>query len=235
MAGAWVQDDTTVAQDGGSGVELTSKAFGANVTAGNLIAVMFGFGLSGTPTCSDGLGNTYTLKTNTYDATNEQSHAQFYAKNITGGACTVTADANSGSAGYLRLGIMEISGCDTTAPDDGGAAAVQAGGTATDHYSSGNIITTVTDFVFGSTQNIAEASPGTGTLTAGATPAYTIRETAGANVIGMETRASQAAATFDANFTRSVGHRSITGIMAFKETAGGASVRKDLLLLGVGQ
>src|SRR3990167_8088160 len=218
MPGAWVQDDTNVVDAGSTTI---AKAFGSNVTAGNLIAVVVGNEGDVTCTVADTLGNTYTQKTATYDASNGQKHFQFYAKDILGGACTVTATLSL-SKQYRRLGIMEISGCDTTAPDDGGAAQVQAGGTTTDYYSSVNIATTVTDFVFGDIQDISGSGA---TLTAGATPAYTLREVDANSVIGMESLASQAAATFDANFTRSTaGNRSTTGVMAFKEAAAGGSV-----------
>jgi len=215
MAGAWVQDDTNVADATSTTI---AKAFGSNVTATNLIAVVAGCGGNQDATCADSLTNTYTPKTATYDAANDQKHFQWYAKNIAGGPCTVTVTFNATSK-WRRLGIMEISGCDTAAPDDGGAAQVQAGNSAADYYSSGNIITTVTDFVFGGWQDIDGSGS---TLTAGATPAFILREADATKVIAMESRASQAAATFDANFTSNVGWRAITSIMAFKETAAGA-------------
>ena len=218
MPGAWVQDDSDLTQDNGGSFASVAKQFTNTTTSGNLVYVAAGCSGNVTPTCADTQGDTYVLKTNTYDVGQTQSHFQFYAKNITGGTKTVTVTWG-GNQAYNRLQIMEISGCDTSAPDDGGAAQRQAGGTTTDYYSSGNITTTATDFCVGSIQNLDEASPGSGTLTAGATPAYTLRETAGTNVVGMETLAGQAAATFDANFTRDTTLSCITAMMAFKEAA----------------
>jgi len=217
MAGAWVQGNSSFAHDDSGGpYASTGVTFGSNCTSGNLIVVAFGFGGSGTPTCADSQSNTYTRKTNTYDASYDQSHAQFFSANITGGANTVTV---SQSANYHRMAIGEVRGIQST-PDDGGAGQVQAGGTSTDYYSSGNITTTTTDYVIGTTQNIGEVHPGTGTLTAGATPAYTKREDAGTGIIAIEDASSLASGTFDANWTRNTAHRCISGIMAFKESTG---------------
>lgn len=116
---------------------------------------------------------------------------------------------------------MEVSGLEASASLEGSNAQAQAGATTTDYYSSGNITTANTSFVIGCSQNIAEATPGTGTITAGATPAYTLRENGGTGIIVTETLASQAAGTFDANFTRNTAHRCITAVMAFKEAAAG--------------
>lgn len=222
MAGAFVQDASNVAQDNATNNASVSQAFASNVVAGNLIVVSAACGGDTTASVTDSLGNTYTQKTSLYDATSSGKHFQFYAQNILGGACTVTVTWGV-AENYNRLQIMEISGLDTTAPDDGGAVQVQAGGTSTDFYSSTNITTTTTDFIFGCQTNVAEATPGTGTLIAGATPAYTLRGTAGTNIVGMETLASRVAGTFDANFTRNTAHRCITAVMAFKEVAAGAA------------
>ena len=221
MPGAWVQDDTNEDDSGASGTTI-AKAFGSNVTAANLIAVWGGWGtIDTTVTCADTQSNSYTQKTKTWDDTNGQGHVQFYAANITGGANTVTITFGD-SVTYRRIGVMEISGLQTASPDDGGALQVQAGGTTTDYYSSGNITTTVTDFCFGSWQDIGGSGA---TLTAGATPAFTLRQLNTSNIGAMETLASQAAATFDANFTASIGNRAFTGIMAFKEAAGGRTTK----------
>ncbi len=226
--GAFVQDDTLLVDDS-SEASTIAKAFGSNTTSGNAIYVAAGTsGSIGSPSCSDSQSNTYTLKTNTYDATNGQSHIQFYAQNITGGACTVTVNFVDIHA-YRRIYIGESSGGATTGLDAGGAAQVQAGSTGTDYYSSGDITTADAAFIWGAYQNINEAAVGTGTTTAGATPAYTIRENAGPSIMVGESIDSQAAGTFDANFTRSSGQRSITSIMAFKDAVGGGGTVTHLI------
>lgn len=220
MAGAHVQGVTNLTQDDG-GTYTTVAATLNSVAAGSHIVVNAGCGGSvASPTCSDGVA--YTLATNTYDATNGQTHLQFYKENSSSGNKTVTVTWGSAQS-YNRLAIMEVSGLEASASLEGSNAQAQAGATTTDYYSSGNITTANTSFVIGCSQNIAEATPGTGTITAGATPAYTLRENGGTGIIVTETLASQAAGTFDANFTRNTAHRCITAVMAFKEAAAGAA------------
>jgi len=235
MAGAFVQGAATAAQDDSGSYTTDAVAFGSNCTSGNLITIECGCGSTATPTASDSQSNTYTLQTNTYDATNNQSHFQFYAKNITGGANTVTVNWGALKS-YNRLIIGEHSGLDTTAPLDQAAAQAQAGGTSTDYYSSGNITTSNTCYCVAGLQNIDEAGSSTDTVTAGATPAYTKR-TDEAGILTTETAASLASGTFDANFTRNVSRRCITGVMAFKESAGGGgpTISVYASLTGAGQ
>jgi len=72
VASAWVQDETLVDDSSASTI---AKAFGTNVTAGNLILVAVGYDSDVTPTCTDSLGNTYTAYGKLWDATNVQGHA----------------------------------------------------------------------------------------------------------------------------------------------------------------
>ena len=117
----------------GTGDPATAT-FDSNVTAGNLIDVVCGWTSPGDEapgTCTDGLSNTYTEITNCRirDAGNGQSMGAFYAKNITGGACTVSVDF-PGSASNTHLTITEWSGGDTTAPLDQSTGQVQSGTSA---------------------------------------------------------------------------------------------------------
>src|ERR1700677_2099700 len=104
-----------------SSANSVSAVFGANVTAGNLIFVVlvdyspiFGFG---SPTISDTLGNAYTLIQDLNFA-GEQDVRCYYAKNILGGACTVTFTDTIGSPTdhAITLVCAEYSGLSTTAP-----------------------------------------------------------------------------------------------------------------------
>lgn len=111
-----------------------TAAFDSDVTAGNLIDVVCGWTSPGDEapgTCTDGLSNAYTEITNCRirDAGNGQSMGAFYAKNITGGACTVSVDF-PGSASNTHLTITEWSGGDTTAPLDQSTGQVQSGTSA---------------------------------------------------------------------------------------------------------
>jgi hypothetical protein len=110
----------------GNGAGPNAKAFGSNVTAGNLIVVATrGTSYTGAWTVSDNLGNTYT-EIGTGQATPAGNGCRlFYAKNITGGACTVSI----GAAGQNYRGEMiEISGLDTVSPLD---VTTKASGTST--------------------------------------------------------------------------------------------------------
>jgi len=116
MSIARVQGKTSA--PGGSGASI-GVAFDANVAAGNLIVVSAAWGtVDDTPTCADNLGNTYTAIDKAWNTTNNQGHCTFYAKNITGGASTVTVTFPGGAKSFRFLLLDEYSGADTTAPLD---------------------------------------------------------------------------------------------------------------------
>jgi hypothetical protein len=145
MAHAKVQSNKSAMAGGGS--TTIAQAFGSNVTAGNLIVVWVTWTTTETPsptapTCADGLGNTYTHLANCLklDDANDQAVAMFYAKNITGGACTPTVTF-SGSPTNRQIHVVEFSGADTAAPLGQSGGQYQASGTA---RSSGDV-TTVTN------------------------------------------------------------------------------------------
>jgi hypothetical protein len=112
-AAAFVQ----AASSYGAGASPQTKAFSSNVTAGNLIAVYYQ-NLNGTdisPTVTDTLGNTYTKAAFVKSVgVNPATGFLYYAKNILGGANTVSVTAGDGSDHGIH--IMEISGLDTTDP-----------------------------------------------------------------------------------------------------------------------
>jgi len=86
-----------------------AATFDSNVTAGNLIVVSFsGIIWSGTAgSMSDGLGNTYTFIGYCVQTGGEVSVASlYYAYNIAGGACTVTA-ANGKPALNKAITVVE--------------------------------------------------------------------------------------------------------------------------------
>lgn len=117
MSVAFVQG--TGVQSVGS-VASVSKAFASNVGSGNLIWVgaVSSADTLGTTVMSDGLSNSYTraVQVNGVSAGRGES-ASYYAKNITGGACTVTLTPTSSD--FVSIAIAEFSGCDTTSPLDG--------------------------------------------------------------------------------------------------------------------
>lgn len=139
MAIAHVQSNGTT-NDASS--TTIAQAFGTSPVSGNLILVALSWGNTSaeTPTVADSHSNTYTqIGSTLVDVPNGQCAAVFYAKNITGGANTVTATF-PGARDFRRIVIQEFSGASTTAPLDT-FAAVQANTTTTgtDGTVTGNI------------------------------------------------------------------------------------------------
>ena len=195
-----------------------TKLFPSNVTAGNLIVVGVGWGDSGTPpTCSvtDTLGNTFISINKIRDTNNKQSSEIFYAKNILGGADTITATF-SASANYRRLVVSEYSGADITVPLDGNNGRLEtAPGTGTDGCNSLTITPTANGALI---WGIGQETGGT-TLTTGTN--FTLRENAGTGEMMAESLIQSTAASIEATFTASINQDVITMVAAFKE-AGGA-------------
>jgi hypothetical protein len=125
------------AQIAGSGLYSVSQAFANPNTAGNLIIAFVRMSTTGqTVQVTDSLGNIYTdAVTQGQTADGHQTHI-FYARNIAGGANTVTAsfsDLNN----HPWLAIYEYSGLSASAPLDqtahaqGSTAAASSGLTPT--------------------------------------------------------------------------------------------------------
>jgi hypothetical protein len=90
-----------------------AAALPLSVTTGNLIVVVVAGGTQGITSVTDSQSNTYTSAVS--DAT-YSNIAIYYAKNVTGGTVTVTA--NMGGAGPAVIEVYEIYGADTSAPLD---------------------------------------------------------------------------------------------------------------------
>jgi hypothetical protein len=111
-----------------------ARAFGSNVTAGNLIVALVIAIYEGTGTVtvsvSDSLGNSYaeaaSAKRNVSSGGFTIMTSVWYAKNIAGGACTVTLAGVSNFDG-LTLAPVEVAGCDTASPEDGSNSATGTG------------------------------------------------------------------------------------------------------------
>lgn len=196
----------------------TTQAFASNVTAGNLIFVIVGWnGVATVSSVADGaLGNTYT-QTDAKQAWASADNVQgFYAKNINGGACTITVTLSVTSVSYLEVYQMEISGSDTTAPLD---AHNTSSGTGTDP-ASGNLVTgTANEIIVGYCTN----------RTAGA--GYTSDSTFDDNQL--EHKVVSSTGTYTATF---VGNGVSYGMVAatFKAAAAAAAAHA-LSALGVGK
>src|SRR3989304_5741609 len=224
VAGAWKFVQTRSTIDDVATSTTIAATFVANVTAGNLIVVHVGHeSASGTTvTVADTLSNTYTEVNSAFDSVNGQKGWMFYAKNITGGACTVTATI-SVTETARRVIIDEHSGLDTTAPLD--ASAVQyesAPGTGTDAVNSTAFTTNAAnDLVVGATQNTSQATPGSGVITEGTN--FKMRGSAGTSICKTESRNLASAGSVDATFTHSSAQAHITHGAAFKEASTGVT------------
>lgn len=132
MAIALVQQNVFEANSYATTIACT---FASDVTAGNLIDVSVRWNNEGTHEgvsgAADGLGNTYTniAGCNVGTDASARSMVVLYAKNITGGACTVTVTF-LGTRTSRLVTISEWSGLETTAPADQATGQVQSAVTA---------------------------------------------------------------------------------------------------------
>jgi len=117
--------------------QTSTTATYATEVVGNTNIVIVGWNSITTSITSlvDNAGNTYQIAA---PMTRGSSHSQaiYYAKNITGGAPTVTVTMSASTA-FIDMRIMEYSGLDTSTPFDVAASGIGGSGTAT----SGNLTT----------------------------------------------------------------------------------------------
>jgi hypothetical protein len=199
-----------------SSAATVAQAFVSNVTAGNLIAVkvrisQVGLASGVTITCADSLGNTYSSAV-IMPATgaNDSKTQWFYAKNITGGACTVTA--SHATAQRQSIEIFEISGLDTTSPLE---TTNTATGTST-APTGGSVTTAGGGFLLAGVQTDNNYS----TITAGS--GWTqITEVDHWSEAGSEYRITSAGGTYSGDFSNSNNDAYRGGIVAYKDAAGG--------------
>jgi hypothetical protein len=148
-------------------------SFNSVTTAGDLVIVGFYFGPSvSIVSVTDNQANTYSqIGTTLSSPTKKFSSALFYAKNIKGGADTVTVTLSGvPKSPGLGIYIFEYKGADRVSPFDGNA---QAAGSSSS-VSSGNLITTVAgDVLFGFCVSDSTCRSGTG---------FTARSTLNGNV-----------------------------------------------------
>jgi hypothetical protein len=123
-----------------------SYSFTANTLAGDLIVVGFDFSASTTPvSVTDSQGNTFIQVGSLLTSPGGVDSEVYYAKNIRGGADTVTVTLSANSA-WLELYLTEYTGVDQANPIDAQAGASGSAGTV----SSGNATTTNSgDVIYG--------------------------------------------------------------------------------------
>jgi hypothetical protein len=224
MAIAFVQDDGSV-EDGGGSDTTQVVVFGSNVTAGNLIVVSIGYGGAiGTPSCADSLSNSYTVEASGHSVLSNQSQALFWAEDISGGACTVTVTL-SPAASFRRMQVSEYSGLVTASPSDGSAITADNDlSTATDGTQSDSITTGENgDLIYGWCQNFDEADPPSATITGGT--GFTQRGGVGSGICVGEDKIQASAGSVNATFTLDIGSTCLVTVLALKAAAAGAASR----------
>jgi hypothetical protein len=115
-----------------------SVTFPANTVAGDLILVGFDFASAAFSSISDSQGNTFTEVGSQLTSPGAAHSQVYYAKNIKGGADTVTVNLSANSP-WIEIYLTEYSGADQTNPIDGQAGAYGSAGAV----SSGTATTTV--------------------------------------------------------------------------------------------
>lgn len=220
MAAAHVQHKSDSSWAGGSSV---SVAFDSNPTAGNLICGFVSWlGTVTLDSVTDSLSNSYTLVNNP-TVVGDRRAATFYAMNVTGGACTVTATF-SGSLGGNAVSIVihEASGCAISSALDGNTIG------SDDYFDAGTDVVTsgaVTPTLDGAYLAGFVMCAGTQTWSAGTGWTGRANATGNPNVASesyIQGTAASIAATFSA--TNSGWLYPLAGIMAFKVAAGATSV-----------
>jgi len=185
-----------------------SLAFNNPNTAGNLIVVYAIWGNTGSATISDSNGNAYVpvAPAQAWGNGNPWRSQVFYAKNIAGGANTVTATFGSSITSFGAIYIHEYSGLDRTSPLDTTAAATGSPGA----MNSGSATTTnAADLIFG-------AGASSNTVTA-AGSGFTSRLTDFGN--RTEDKNVSSAGSYNATATQN-GNRWVMHMVAFKTATG---------------
>lgn len=210
MPAAFVQSKQNF--NSGTTVSIT---FDSNVTAGNLIPVaLYTDGDLTLDSVADNLGNTYTAVLTKVGGTSGAPFAwSLYAKNINGGACTITATF-SGS-GFHEIFAHEVSGADTSAPLDKSASNEQnSPGTGPNAVTSTAVTTTADgEYIFGFATGTQNNTVSTGTGFTGRLTAFATSCT--------EDKIQTSAGSIAATFTLGTDMPTISIIMTFKAAGGG--------------
>ncbi len=155
MAVAFVQSKAAEAY----GSDSHAVTFDVNVGAGNLIVVYAAWDSTViTASVADNLGNSYTNMDGPTAVASAYRAQTWYAKNINGGACTVTVTLSGGTYGHVV--VHEISGADITAPLEDSALNAQVDpGTGGDAVTSGTITpSTAGCYIWGATADHTQAA-----------------------------------------------------------------------------
>ena len=188
-----------------------SLAFSNANGAGNLIVAYVVWGNAGSATVSDSRQNTYqaVAPARTWGNGNSWRSQVFYAKNVAGGANTVSAQFSSSISSFGLLYIHEYSGLDPVNPLDTTAAAA---GTARAMNSGSATTSNANDLIFG-------AGASSDTVTAAGT-GFTSRLTDFGN--RTEDKKVTSAGSYNATATHN-GNRWVMHMVAFRTATDGDS------------
>ena len=186
-----------------------SLAFNSANTAGNLIVAYVIWGNTGSVTLSDSRGNNYqaAAPARSWGNGNNWRSQIFYAKNVAGGANTVTARFGSSITSWAVLYIHEYSGLDPVNPLD---TTADAAGTGSAMNSGSSTTSNANDLIFG-------AGASSNTVTA-AGPGFTSRLTNFGN--RTEDKSVTSAGSYNATATQN-GNRWVMHMVAFRTATGG--------------
>jgi hypothetical protein len=143
-----------------------SQAFGSNNTAGNMIVVAVTWFGTGTVTCSDTRGNTYSTVRVELDSNNTRSLGVCYALNISAGANTVTGTFSGGLSSFRAISVSEFSGVATSGALD--VHAGTGGGVGANPSSSSAIPTQDGDLIYGAVMDTSMVNNNDNSIAAGA-------------------------------------------------------------------
>jgi len=157
--GGAVSSAQTIAAQSPSSAASLSLSFLTNTVAGDLIMVAFDYDTNTVPSSvTDSQGNTFTQVGSQLTSPGATRSVVYYAKNIKGGADTVTVNL-SGTSAWLELYLSEYTGVNQTNPIDVQAGAAGSAGAV----SSGNATTTAAgDIIYGSCVGDWVCTAGTG-------------------------------------------------------------------------
>jgi len=191
LANAATASVQTTAKAATASTSSLSVAFPASTVAGDLILVAFDYATNATPSSvTDSQGNVFTAIGAQLTSPGGSHSRVYYAKNIKGGADTVTITLSATSA-WLEVYLSEYSGVDPTNPIDAQAGASGGAGAV----SSGSATTTAAgDVIYGYCVADATCTFGSG---------FTARSTFNNNLI--EDKPAATAGTYSATATANNG------------------------------
>lgn len=230
MAYAFVADISAYSTASASSI---SVSLGTDPTAGNLLYVASDCYNIASVTHTDSLGNTWNEIGNIAEAGIPYRLFHAYAKNITGGADTVTATFNAANVNR-GIYVCEISGLDTTAPLVDNHEVTDTGSNPTSTATCTNTGTAGVLMSVGlDAQTSALISVGSGMTSKVAA----IWPWAGANQNGGCVQYKDVAADsadYTSNFVNTASDRSCQVAAIFKEGGAAANPPKRLMMMGVG-